>query len=255
VAVRFPATLPGLRRESLRAEIARGFRYVRDRRGLRDLLVYFAGLSVFTAPVFLLVTPLVLPFQPVGTIGELLMVAGIGSIVGGLVISLWGGPRRVMAGVLGSSVVGGTAIALVGLRPSVPLIGAALFVYLLSAAVFQGCYATMVQLRVPPLLQGRVFAFVQMVSLGAAPLAYVAAGPLGERVFEPLMGPGGPLADILGPVIGTGPGRGIALMYVLAGLAVVVLTLVARYRPALWNLETALPEEPVPPAPTGRGGR
>ncbi len=252
VAVRFPATLPGLRRESLREEIARGFRYVRERRGLRDLLVYFAGLSVLTAPVFLLVTPLVLPFRAVGTIGGLLMVAGVGSIVGGLLISLWGGPQRVMAGVLGSSVLGGAAIALVGLRPSVPLIGGALFVYLLSAAIFQGCYATMVQLRVPPLLQGRVFAFVQMVSLGAAPLAYLAAGPLGERVFEPLMAPGGALAGTVGAVLGTGAGRGTALMYVLSGLAIVALTLIARRRPALWNLETALPEEPERPDPTGR---
>ncbi|MGA8116197.1 MAG: amino acid adenylation domain-containing protein, partial [Actinocatenispora sp.] len=251
LAVRFPATQPRLRRESLRAEIAHGFSYVLGRRGLRDLLVYFAALSVFTAPVFLLVTPLVLPFSTVGTVGTLLVVAGAGSIVGGLVISLWGGPARVMAGVLGSTVVGGAAIAAVGLRPTVPLIGAALFVYLLSAAVFQGCYATMVQLRVPPLLQGRVFAFVQMVSLGAAPLAYVAAGPLGERVFEPLLARGGPLAGTVGAVIGTGPGRGIALMYVLAGLAIVALTVAARRRPALWNLERALPEEPTPPGPVG----
>ena len=254
VAVRFPATLPGLRRESLRTEIARGFRYVLDRRGLRDLLVYFAGLSVLTAPVFLLVTPLVLPLGTVGTIGGLLMVAGVGSIVGGLLISLWGGPQRVMAGVLGSSVLGGAAIAAVGLRPSVPLIGGALFVYLLSAAVFQGCYATMVQLRVPPLLQGRVFAFVQMVSLGAAPLSYLAAGPLGERVFEPLMARHGPLAGTVGAVLGTGAGRGTALMYVLSGLAIVALTLLARRRPALWNLETALPDRPAPPAATGEEG-
>ncbi len=243
VAVRFPTALPALRRESLREEIAHGFRYVRDKPGLRDLLVYFAALSVLTAPVFLLVTPLVLPFGSVATIGDLLVAAGFGTVAGGLTISLWGGPERVMAGVLGASVAGGASIALVGLRPSVPLIGAALFAYLVSSAVFQGCYTTMIQLRVPPLLQGRVFAFVQMVSLGAAPIAYVTAGPLGERVFEPLLARGGPLAPTLGAVIGTGPGRGIALMYLLAGTAIVALTLVARRRPSLWNLEYALPDQ------------
>ena len=243
VAVRFPSALPGLRRESLREEIKNGFRYVRDKPGLRDLLVYFAALSVLTAPSFLLVTPLVLPFGSVSTIGDLLVVAGVGTLAGGLTISLWGGPDRVMAGVLGSSVAGGAAIALVGLRPSVPLIGAGLFGYLVSSAIFQGCYTTMVQLRVPPLLQGRVFAFVQMVSMGAAPIAYVTAGPLGERVFEPLLAHGGPLSGTAGRLIGTGPGRGIALMYVLAGVAIVALTLVARRRSSLWNLEYALPEE------------
>ncbi len=243
VAVRFPAALPALRRESLRAEIGNGFRYVRDQRGLRDLLVYFAALSVLTAPSFLLVTPLVLPFGSVSTIGGLLVVAGVGTLAGGLTISLWGGPQRVMAGVLGSSVAGGAAIALVGLRPSVPLIGAGLFAYLVSSAIFQGCYTTMIQLRVPPLLQGRVFAFVQMVSLGAAPIAYVTAGPLGERLFEPLLARDGALSGTVGRLIGTGPGRGIALMYLLAGAAVVLLTLVARRRPSLWNLEYALPGE------------
>ena len=186
---------------------------------------------------------MVLPFGSVSTIGDLLVVAGAGTLAGGLTISLWGGPERVMAGVLGSSIAGGATVALAGLRPSVPLIGAALFGYLVSAAIFQGCYTTMIQLRVPRLLQGRVFAFVQMVSLGAAPIAYVTAGPLGERVFEPLLARGGPLAGTAGRVIGTGPGRGIALMYVLAGTLVVLITLAARRRPALWNLETALPDE------------
>jgi hypothetical protein len=238
--IRFPATLPSRRRESLRAEIVHGVRYVLGRPQLRELLLYFAVLSVFTAPTFLLVTPLVLPIGSVATIGTLVVLAGVGGIVGGLAMSLWGGPRRLMTGVLGSSILGGLAIATIGLRPSLPLIAVGLFCYLLAAAVFQTCYATIVQLKVPQLLQGRVFALVQMISLGAAPIAYLAAGPLGEKVFEPLLATDGPLAGSVGRVIGAGPGRGIALMYVIAGLVILTATVIAFRRPTLTHLEDAL---------------
>ena len=44
------------------------------------------------------------------------------------------------------------------------------------------------------------------------------AGPLAEWVFEPLMAPGGGLAANLGGLVGTGTGRGLALMFILMGL-------------------------------------
>ena len=51
------------------------------------------------------------------------------------------------------------------------------------------------------------------------PVSYAIAGPLADHVFTPAMSSGGALARWLGPVMGTGPGRGIALLFVCGGLA------------------------------------
>lgn len=66
-------------------------------------------------------------------------------------------------------------------------------------------------------VQGRVFAMRRMIAWSATPLTHLVAGPLAGRVFEPLMMEGGPLAGRLGPFIGVGPGRGIALLYLILG--------------------------------------
>jgi amino acid adenylation domain-containing protein/non-ribosomal peptide synthase protein (TIGR01720 family) len=255
-AVRFPRTLPLRRLEPLRDEIVYGFRYLAGIPGLRWLLVYFCVLGILTAPLYLLIVPLVLPFGSVGAIGWLFLGAGLGVLLGGLLTTMWGGPRRLMAGVLGSSVTGGLAVAAIGLHPSLAVVGIGLFGWVLSAAVFQACYASIVQLKVPLAVQGRVFAVVQMVSLGVAPIAYLATGPLGDHVFEPLLAPGGALADTVGRVIGVGEGRGIALMFLVAGAGILLATLLAYRSRAIWRLEDdlpdALPDEPATAPPPSR---
>ncbi|MGI8625079.1 MAG: MFS transporter, partial [Geodermatophilaceae bacterium] len=256
--VRFPRTLPNRRRESLQAEIRYGLRYVVRSPALRGVMIYFAALSLLTAPLFLLVTPLVLPFGSVSMIGQMFVAAGVGSMLGGLLMGLWGGPKRLMAGVLGSSVLGGLGMVAMGLRPSILLVAAGFFLWVVAIAVFNGCYATIIQLKVPQALQGRVFAVIQMTALGIAPIAYLGAGPLGEHVFEPLMAPAGALAGTVGAVLGTGAGRGVALMYILAGLGVLVATALAYRSRAIWQLEDVMPDalpddtfdETTPPPPS-----
>jgi DHA3 family macrolide efflux protein-like MFS transporter len=91
-------------------------------------------------------------------------------------------------------------------------------------------------------MQGRVFAFQEMIAHAASPLAILAAGPLAERLFEPLMAEHGPLAGSLGALMGTGAGRGVALMFVTLGLLQSAAALAGfAYRP-LRKLEQELPD-------------
>jgi MFS transporter, DHA3 family, macrolide efflux protein len=87
--------------------------------------------------------------------------------------------------------------------------------------------------QIAPAQQGRVFAanalVVQVVSAGAA----LIAGPLAERILEPALVPTGYLADILGGVVGTGPGAGMALLFVVCALAMVGVGLGGYCIPAL----------------------
>ena len=83
-----------------------------------------------------------------------------------------------------------------------------------------------------------------MIARSAAPLAIAAAGPLAERVFVPLLIPGGPLAASLGALTGVGAGRGIGLMFLCMGLLKAAAALCgALYRP-LRAVEESLPTTP-----------
>jgi hypothetical protein len=91
-------------------------------------------------------------------------------------------------------------------------------------------------------MQGRVFATRRMIAWSSLPLAYLLAGPLADRVFEPLMAAGGPLAGSVGKLIGAGPGRGIALLYMIFGVFLLGVTLVALLYPPMRRLELEIPD-------------
>jgi hypothetical protein len=83
-----------------------------------------------------------------------------------------------------------------------------------------------------------------MIAHAAMPAGYLAAGPLADYVFRPLLEPSGPLAGVLGPVLGVGDGRGIGLMLVLAGALYAALAVAMYSRPRFRNLEQELPDAP-----------
>jgi hypothetical protein len=70
----------------------------------------------------------------------------------------------------------------------------------------------------------------------------VVAGPLADRVFEPMMAIHGPLAGSLGQILGMGPGRGIGLLFVSMGLLLVLVTAISCMSPHLRRVENDLPD-------------
>ncbi len=74
------------------------------------------------------------------------------------------------------------------------------------------------------------------------PIAYVIAGPLADRVFEPLMQVDGFLANSIGKIIGVGKGHGISLMFILFGFSLIMVTAAAYQYPRLRRVEDELPD-------------
>lgn len=234
-------------------EAATGFRYVRERPGLLGLLTVF-GLSNFLFGIAsIAITPLVLSFADVALLGVQMAIGGAGLLLGGLLMSTWGGPRRLIDGVLGFSLLAGFFLAIHGLAPSFTLVVVAGFAFFLTLPVINASNAALWQSKVPAHLQGRCFAIQRVLSEAAMPLGYCLAGPLAEYVFEPLLAPGGLLAGSVGAVIGTGPGRGLGLMFLVLGVLMMLCVAGAYAVRSIRRIQDELPDAPIATADSGTG--
>lgn len=229
-------------RGSLWAEAGYGWTFIRERPGLLGLLLYFALINLVFSIATVLVTPLVLSFASTQVLATVLSASSAGLLAGSVVMTLTGGPRPRIHGVLGFGLLFGAALVFVGLRPSPPLIAGALFVLMLGAPIINGSSQAIWQVKVPPDVQGRVFAVRRLIAQFTAPLGFIGAGALADRVFEPLLAAGGPLAGSVGRVLGVGPGRGIGLIYVTLAILPILASLWGYARPGLRRVERDLPD-------------
>lgn len=237
-----PVSVEPSEEKSFLNELAFGWRYISSRHGLFALLLFFAATNFIGGFQNVLLTPLVLSFTSPIILGTVASVGGIGMLLGGIAMSIWGGPKRRIDGILGFSLISGAAMAFAGVRASVPLIAVVFFVVLFTIPIMNGCSQAIWQTKTAPDVQGRVFSVRRMIAMSVMPLSYLTAGPLADRVFEPLMAIDGPLAGSLGEIIGVGPGRGIGLIFVVTGILVVVITIAFYVYPRVRYLEDELPD-------------
>jgi MFS transporter, DHA3 family, macrolide efflux protein len=229
-------------------EAHEGWRYVAERPGLLGLLGLSAIGSFLYAIASITITPLVLitAHQDERMLGLQMSLSCSGLLVGGVLITLWGGPRHKIHGLLGFSVLSGLAIAIHGLAPSLTLLIVAGFLMFLSVPPAQSASMALWQTKVPSQLLGRTMAILRMTSEATLPIGFLLAGPLAEFVFEPAMMPGGALARTVGAVIGVGPGRGLALMFIVLGVLMMAVAAAGYGIRSIRRIEYEIPDAPLP---------
>ncbi|MFI5496428.1 MFS transporter [Actinoplanes sp. NPDC051859] len=232
-------------------QAAAGWQHLRERPGLPALLVVFGVYNALFALAGVLVQPLILSFASAATLGALMFAGGAGLFAGSLLMSAWGGPRRRVTGIQAGLAVAGVALALHSLAPSPWLIAVVAPAFLFTLPVINTATMTLLQTKAESAVLGRVMATARVVGDAAVPLAYVAAGPLADRVAEPLMRNGGALAGGPGALLGTGPGRGIALIFAATGLAMLALAAIAYAVPSLRRVDDLPDAQDLDAAPLG----
>jgi len=240
-------------KSSLINEVAYGWRYITSRPGLLALLIFFAATNFLSGFIFVLTTPLVLSFSTPSVLGTVLSIGGSGMLIGSLAMSAWGGPSRRINGVLGFQLLSGFCFILAGLRASAGLVAVAAFLFYFTLPFVSGSSQAIWQSKVPPEVQGRVFAVRRMIAWSSVPLSYMVAGPLAQYVFEPMLSQGGLLAGSVGRFIGTGPGRGIGFLFVIMGGLTLLIVACGYFYPRLRLLEDevidTIPDADRLPAP------
>jgi amino acid adenylation domain-containing protein len=241
--VRFPVAMAVQRAESVIEEIRQGFRFTLTQPSFRAMILFFAALNLFLSPLFVLLSPLVLSFSNLRGVAEVAFVGGLGGVVAGLTMTVWGGPQtRRMATIRVAAVALAAFAVLTGLRANLVLIDIGAFGMAFSIATANGIIMTIIQTKVPQRLQGRIFALNMMIASVTVPIGFGVIAPYGTRLLNLVVTAGGPVGSAVRATLGGGPGRGIGLLYIACGLALALLALTAGLVRRLAQFDRAVPD-------------
>lgn len=214
-----------------------GFRFILERPPLLGLQLMFFGINFLTTLGSTVLPAMVLAKTGMSEAALALVrsAAGLGGVAGGLLLSLWGGPRKRVHGVFLGMALSSLALALMGAVEGPSAWAVLAFLESLFIPVLNGSNQAIWQAKVPLAVQGKVFAARRMIAWCANPLAMLLAGPLADRVFGPRYG----------------QGEGIALMLLLFGSLGVLWGLSGYLLPRVREVESLLPDakEDRAPAP------
>jgi DHA3 family multidrug efflux protein-like MFS transporter len=191
-------------------------------------LIFFSTFNNFLGGVYMaLMDAYGLLLVSVQQWGVLWGFLSLGFIVGGLVVARKGLGKKPLSTLFLSNIVMWTICIFFTIQTSVILFAAGMFLYLCLIPTVEAAEQTILQKTIPPERQGRVFGFAQSLEQAASPLTAFLIGPIAQYVFIPFMTTGAG-ARLIGGWYGTGQDRGIALLFSVAGVIGLVVTLLAK---------------------------
>lgn len=224
-----------------------GFRYIFSRPSLIGLQTILMFININTTFGLVLLAPMILARSGSDSIvlGTVQSAFGIGGIVGGILFTIWGGPKKLIHGAL----LGCTALLIgeiaLGMARGLVTWTVAAFMMMLFSPMLNGCISAIWQKKIPADIQGKVFAVRRMLAEIGRPVSMLIAGPLADRIMEPAMAADGAFARIFSPIVGSGPGAGMALILVFGGLIGAAVSVAGYLFRAVRDVEEILPDQDV----------
>lgn len=225
-------------------EAAYGFKYIFARPSLLGLqMIFFAG-NLFAGIAFTLLAPMILSRTGNDSLmlGSAQTAGAVGALVGGILMSAWGGLKRRSHGVLFGWIWSGLTMAIVGFAGGLPVWITGLALTALAGPLVNASNQAIWQSKVAPDLQGRVFSARRLIAWFTNPISPIIAGTLADFVLEPAARAQTGLPGAFAWLVGTGPGAGMGLLIVLCGLAAAMVGLMGYFIPAIYNAEAILPD-------------
>lgn len=225
LVVRIPEAQPEADGEGRAAVDLRGaIAAVRAAPGLFALILFSTFNNLFGGVYMALMDPYGLELFPVELWGVVLGVASTGFIVGGAIIAKTGLGRNPIRTMLLIVVGMGLLGALFTIREWWLLFAIGIWAWMAMVPAVEAAEQTVIQKVVPFQRQGRVFGFAQAFEAAAAPITSFLIAPIAEFAIIPYMASEGGRATF-GWLLGDGDARGIALVFLVAGLLTVLLAI------------------------------
>jgi len=205
------------------AELGEGFRVLKCRPGIMTLVLLAALVCFFLTFIQTLATPVLLAFTDETALGIVETVCALGMLVSSLLIGVFSIKGSYVKTLVAAFFGIGIFMILFGLKENLFWITFAGFLFFMCLPFANTCLDILVRQNIPNEAQGRAWGMIGLISQMGYVLANSIVGVLADYVFDPALREGGFLCANIGRVIGTGAGRGAALLVILGGICMCVL--------------------------------
>ena len=240
-----PRTEEGERgKGSVWKEAAYGFKYIFARPSLLGLqLTFFMG-NLFAGIGYTVLAPMILSRTGNDSLmlGSAQTAGAVGGVIGGVIMSAWGGFKRRTHGILGGWIISGIGMAILGLTGGLPVWIAGMVTTAIVIPLVNGSNQAIWQSKVAPDVQGRVFSARRLIAWFTNPISPIIAGTLADFVLEPQMRTTTALSETFDGLVGTGPGAGMGIILFVCGVLSALVGAAGYFIPAIHNAESILPD-------------
>lgn len=190
-------------------------------------LIIFSTFNNFIGGVYIaLMDPYGLTLFSVETWGLVLGITSTGFIIGGIAVAKFGLGKNPIKTLLRLAIIMGILGALFTIREWWWLYIVGIWLYMCLIPAMEAAEQTVIQRVVPFERQGRVFGFAQAFEAAAAPVTAFIIGPIAEFLIIPYMRTDAG-KERFNWLLGSGDARGIALVFLIAGLIMVIAAILA----------------------------
>ncbi len=226
--------------KKLLQESISSWHYIKSKVSLFKLWIFIV-LTYFTIGMFdISFWLLVIKLSSATKFGIVVSSAGVGMLAGSSIMSIWGGPKQRILGILNLTILQGFVIIILGIGVKLSLIisSIGMFIYQSADPIIMGSNRAIWQSTVPMELQGRVFSLQLMFQRGALIPGVIVAGILVDHFFEPFLAKNTFIKESLGQFIGTESGTGICLFLIALGISKILLSTIFYRDKLLLNAES-----------------
>ncbi|KIH82453.1 MFS transporter [Pseudomonas batumici] len=213
---------------------------------MAGLLVYTMLRSALLSLATLMMTPLLLSTLGSQTLGMAYTWAALGGLAGAGVLISMGNPRRLMALVAVADLLLALCVIALGVVSHAVAYCALAFVAITAASVADASVNSLWMRKIPGGNRASVFALISMLTIATTSLSIFVGGLLVDHWFQPALVPGGAYAESIGHWLGVGPGRGVGMLFVVAGACFALLALSVLCYGPMRRLEGAQSEAASP---------
>ncbi len=210
-------------------ELTAGIRYLLGNRFVLHLLYLTVAVTFFTGLLQALFVPIVLSLADAVTLGQVQSIAASGLLLSSLLIGMRNQAGEQKKILRHSLFAAGIFYALIGAGTNAAAITLAAFGFFLALPFVNTSLEVLFRQGIQKELQGRVWSLISLVSQLGMLTAFALAGPLADRVFNPLLTADGRLAGSVGRWIGTGAARGSGLLVIVSGSFLAIFSFPALF--------------------------
>ena len=199
--------------------------------GIIMIVLFFVGLL---QALFL---PMLLSLTGPKIAGITQSVSASGMLIGSLFIGLFGSKNKHVKVLSISLFLAGLFFANLGLSTSIIFIIIVGFMFFAVLPFVNTSIEVLIRVNIDNKKQGRVWSIISTITYLGSIVAFVVAGFLADKVFNPLLEVNGKLAGTVGSIIGVGEGRGIGLMLIISGIMISFISISILKNKFIRNLE------------------